>query len=111
MIARMWRGWTRREDADAYVEYLLTTGIKAYRGTPGNRAAFILRGDDAERIEFVTLSLWDSMDAVAAFAGRDVERAVFYPEDERFLTDREWTVSHFEVIGVAEPPRGGSPIQ
>lgn len=103
MIARTWRGWARSEDADAYVEYLLETGIKAYRATPGNRGAYILRRDAGDRTEFVTLSFWDSMDAVAAFAGDDVERAVFYPEDDRFLLDRETTVCHFEVIEAWEP--------
>lgn len=103
MIARTWRGWTRIEDADAYVEYLLETGIREYRETPGNRAAYILRRDHGDRTEFVTLSFWDSLDAVARFAGEEVERAVFYPEDERFLVDREPTVSHFEVIDAAEP--------
>jgi heme-degrading monooxygenase HmoA len=98
VIARMWRGWTSTEDADAYVEYLMRTGIREYRETPGNRAAYLLRREDGERTEFVTLSFWDSLDAVRGFAGGDVNRAVFYPEDERYLVDRETTVSHHEVI-------------
>jgi len=103
MIARTWRGWTRAEDADEYVRYLLRTGIEEYRGTPGNRGAYILRRRDGDRTEFVTLSFWDSMEAVRAFAGDEVERAVFYAEDDRFLVDRETTASHFEVV---EPPEG-----
>lgn len=102
MIARTWRGWTRREDADAYVGYLMGTGIKEYRGTPGNRAAYILRRDEGQRTEFVTLTFWDSMEAVRGFAGQDVEEAVFYPEDDRFLVDRETTASHYEVVEAPE---------
>lgn len=98
MIARTWRGWTRSEDADAYVEYLLQTGIKEYRATTGNRAAYILRREDGERVEFVTLSFWDSLDAVRAFAGDDAERAVFYPEDDRFLVQRETLATNYEAI-------------
>jgi heme-degrading monooxygenase HmoA len=98
MIARTWRGWTSSEDADAYVGYLLETGIKEYRATPGNRDAFILRRDEGDRTEFVTLTFWDSMDAVRGFAGDDVERAVFYPEDDRFLADRETVARHYEVV-------------
>ncbi len=101
MIARTWRGWTRASDADAYVEYLLRTGIREYRATGGNREAYILRRDVDDRTEFVTFTLWDSLDAIRGFAGDDVERAVFYPEDDRFLVDRETTVQHFEVIGPA----------
>lgn len=98
MIARTWRGWTAPEDADAYVDYLNRTGMPAYRSTPGNRGAWILRRPVGERVEFVTLSFWDSMDAVRAFAGDEPERAVFYPEDDRFLVDREVTVDHFELF-------------
>jgi heme-degrading monooxygenase HmoA len=98
VIARTWRGWTRADDADAYVEYLQRTGIPEYRATEGNRAAYILRRDIGERTEFVTFTLWESLDAVRGFAGDDVERAVFYPEDDRFLVDRETAVAHFEVI-------------
>jgi heme-degrading monooxygenase HmoA len=98
VIARIWRGWTRTEDADAYVEYLQQTGIPAYRATAGNRAAYILRRTEGERTEFVTLTLWRSLEAISAFAGADVEQAVFCPEDDRFLVDRETRVTHFEVI-------------
>lgn len=102
MIARTWRGWTRREDADAYVAYIMDTGIREYRETPGNRAAYILRRDEGERTEFVTLSFWDSVEAVRGFAGQHVEQAVFYPEDDRFLVDRETAVSHYEVVELSE---------
>jgi heme-degrading monooxygenase HmoA len=98
VIARTWRGWTRAEDADAYVEYLEGTGMREYRGTPGNHGAWILRRPDGDRTEFVTLSFWESLDAVRGFAGDDPERAVFYPEDDRFLVEREETVTHFELF-------------
>jgi heme-degrading monooxygenase HmoA len=104
MIARTWRGWTARADSDAYVEYLQRTGIQEYRSTPGNRAAYILRRNDGERTEFVTLTFWDSMDSVAGFAGPDVERAVFYPEDDRYLVERETTTRHYEVIQPPDQP-------
>jgi heme-degrading monooxygenase HmoA len=99
VIARIWRGWTRAEDADAYVAYIEATGLKEYRDTPGNQGAWMLRRIEADRCEFVTLSFWDSLDAVRAFAGDDPEQAVFYPEDDRFLVDRDLTVTHFEIVG------------
>jgi heme-degrading monooxygenase HmoA len=98
VIARTWRGWTRATDADAYVAYLRETGMHAYRTTPGNRGAWILRRRHGDRVEFVTLSFWDSMDAVRAFAGDDPERAVFYPDDDRFLVEREEAVEHYELF-------------
>jgi heme-degrading monooxygenase HmoA len=93
----MWRGWTRREDAAKYAAYIEGTGMDEYRQTPGNRGAWMLRRDDGDRTEFVTLSFWDSMDAIRGFAGEDVERAVYYPEDDRFLVEHEDTVTHWQV--------------
>jgi len=98
VIARTWRGWTRAEDADDYVAYLRETGMHEYRTTPGNRGAWILRRDQGDRVEFVTLSFWDSMDAVRSFAGDEPERAVFYPDDDHFLVEREETVDHYELF-------------
>jgi heme-degrading monooxygenase HmoA len=98
VVVRTWRGWTRAGDADRYVEYLRETGLKEYRATPGNRGAWVLRRLDGERCEFVTVSVWDSLDDVRGFAGDDVERAVFYPEDDAFLVERETTVRHWELL-------------
>jgi heme-degrading monooxygenase HmoA len=98
MIARVWRGWTAARDADAYAEYLLETGMRAARATPGNAGASFLRRVERDRAEFVTVILFESLDAVRAFAGLDIERAVFFPEDERFLVEREETVTHYEVF-------------
>jgi heme-degrading monooxygenase HmoA len=95
----MWRGWVRTSDRAAYVDYIERTGMAEYRGTPGNQGAWMLArdlGDD--RTEIVTLSFWASRDAIRGFAGDDIGRAVFYPEDDRYLVDRETTVSHFEVV-------------
>jgi heme-degrading monooxygenase HmoA len=102
VIARIWRGWVRTEDKDTYVAYVHETGIAHYRDTPGNVAAHLLTRDLADgRTEIVTLSLWTSYEAVRAFAGDDVETAVYYPEDDRYLVDREATVTHYEVHGSA----------
>jgi heme-degrading monooxygenase HmoA len=99
MIARIWRGWVRAEDRAAYVDYIERTGMAEYRGTPGNQGARMLARDLGDgRTEIVTLSFWASRDAIRGFAGDDIERAVFYPEDDRYLVDRETTVTHYEVV-------------
>ena len=77
MIARMWRGVVRRDDADAYVTYIVGTGMAEYRATPGNQGAWMFRRDDGDRSEIITLSLWDSRDSIRAFAGEDIDQAVF----------------------------------
>jgi heme-degrading monooxygenase HmoA len=97
MIARTWRGATREQDAEAYLRYLEETGLRAYRATPGNLGVLALRRVRDGRAEFLLLSLWESAEAIRRFAGEDVERAVFYPEDDRFLIDREDRVCHYDV--------------
>jgi heme-degrading monooxygenase HmoA len=57
----------------------------------------MLRRDVEDRTQFVMFTLWDSLEAVKAFAGEDYETAVFYPEDERFLVERDLTATHYEV--------------
>jgi heme-degrading monooxygenase HmoA len=97
MIARIWRGWTRPEDTEAYATYIRATGIAEYEAIPGNQGAYLISRPDGDRTEFLTVSFWDTYDAIAAFAGSDIEQAVFYPEDDRYLVDRETIVRHFTV--------------
>ena len=98
MIARIWRGTVRESDKDIYYEYLQTTGLKEYADTPGNRGVHTLRRTFDGKCEFFLLTLWESWDAIKAFAGGDYEKAVYYPEDEKFLIDRGPIVEHFEVV-------------
>jgi heme-degrading monooxygenase HmoA len=98
MIARTWRGAVRAADADAYLAYLHRTGHAAYRATPGNAGVMTLRRTVGDRAEFLIVSLWESLDAVRAFAGPEPGRAVFYPEDDRFLVERDLHVDHFDVV-------------
>jgi heme-degrading monooxygenase HmoA len=97
VIARMWRGAVRNEDADEYAVYIEDTGMAAYRSTPGNRGAWILRREVGDLTQFITLSMWDDMDAVRAFAGDDPDRAVMYDDDEKFLVEHSDVVEHYRV--------------
>lgn len=103
MIARIWRGAVAQADADAYAEYMQDTGVAEYVRIPGNRGAWMLRRDVDDKTEFVMFTLWDSMDAIISFAGGRPELAVFYPEDERFLVERDQIVTHYEVHTQAAP--------
>jgi heme-degrading monooxygenase HmoA len=63
----------------------------------------MLRRDEGERTEFITLSLWESEDAIRSFAGDDIEAAVLYPEDERYLIGGQSAVAHYEVVDEVVP--------
>ena len=97
MIARLWRGVVRAEDAGRYLEYLHQTGIPDYQATPGNLGVSILQREVSNGTEFSTLSFWESMEVVEAFAGADPSIARYYPADDEFLLFREPNVEHFEV--------------
>lgn len=60
-----------------YADYMHETGVAGYVATPGNRGVWMLRREAGERTEFVMFTLWNSLDAVKAFAGEDYEVAVF----------------------------------
>jgi heme-degrading monooxygenase HmoA len=108
MIARIWRGITLAEKADAYIARLNETGLKDYANTPGNRGVTVLRRVQGEHSEIVLISLWDSMEAVRAFAGENPERSVYYPEDENYLLEMEPLVRLYEVAETAVPPPSGA---
>ena len=96
----MWRGSVRSEDVDEYVAYIERTGMTEYRETPGNLDAWLLTRDLGDgRTEIITVSRWESLEAIVRFAGEDIERAVFYPEDDQYLLERDTRVRHYEQRG------------
>jgi heme-degrading monooxygenase HmoA len=97
MIARVWKGVTMKEDADEYLDYLRDTGLKDYSATKGNRGTYILTRHVGGTAEFVLISLWESMEDIRRFAGRDSEKAVYYPRDKEFLLEMVPTVDHYEI--------------
>ncbi len=98
MISRLWRGWTSPENADAYEELLRTRILPGIHRVSGYRGAYLLRRDAGEEVEFATITLWDSMDAVGAFAGEDHETAVVPREARELLSRFDATSLHYETI-------------
>ena len=98
MIARTWSERTKREDAEAYTKVLLETGLTDIPQTPGNQGAWLLRREDGDEVEFLLISLWDSFVSIRAFAGPDVDKARYYPEDDPYLLEKAEKVVHYEVV-------------
>jgi heme-degrading monooxygenase HmoA len=98
MIARIWRGTTMADRADEYLRYIEETGVAEYEATPGHRGTQILTRTRDGRTLITVISFWDSMDAVRGFAGDNPERAVYYPEDDRFLVERDDRASHYDLF-------------
>ena len=97
MIARVWRGATLAEDGNAYAAYIEESGVGPARKLTGNRGSLVLRRVESGHTHFETILLFDSLEDVRAFAGDDLEAARFFPEDDRYLVERDLAVRHYEV--------------
>lgn len=98
MMFRMWHGTTARGKADGYGRFLVERAIPDYRSVPGNLDVSILRRDEGDLSHFLTITHWVSEDAIRAFAGSDVLRAKYYPEDQDYLLEFEPSVQHYGVV-------------
>ncbi len=98
MIARVWKGRTRAAQADEYMAYMLSTGVYELRAIDGNCGVYVLCRIDGAEAEFTFISLWESYAAIQRFAGEDIDRAVYYPEDRAYLLTLDPKVVHHEVL-------------
>ena len=97
MIARVWRGWAKNENADAYEKLLREVVYPGLRQIKGYRGGYIFRQNSEDETEFVTVNFFESLQAVEAFAGANYETPVFEPEARRLLSWVEPTARHYEV--------------
>jgi heme-degrading monooxygenase HmoA len=98
MISRLWRGWTTGANADAYEALLRTKILPGIHRVKGYKGAYLLRRKVADGVEFATLTLWESLDAIRAFAGEDYELAVVIPEARKLLSRFDERSVHYDTI-------------
>ena len=98
MIARLWHGWAKPENADGYEELLRSEVLPGIHRLGGHRGAYLLRRERDGRVEFVTMTLFDDLDAVRAFAGEDYEAAVVPLAARALLDEFDERSEHFEVV-------------
>ena len=99
VIARLWRGWTAPSDADTYEELLkreILPGIE--KQASGYNGVQVMRRDDTDRVEFVTLTLWDSVGAIRQFIGDDYEVAYVPAEAKRLLASYDRRSIHYQLV-------------
>ena len=104
MVARVWHGVVPREKADGYGTYLSDSdrGVRDYQRLPGNRGVCLLRRDEGDRAHFLLISLWDSRAAIEGYAGKDIDRAQYFPYDRECLLEPEPNVTHYDVLVAPE---------
>ena len=106
MIMREWRGGLPHDKVEAYFDYLRQTGLADYAATPGHRGTWVLLDRSGEIAEYTLLTLWDSLEAIRAFAGDDISVARYYPDDPQYFVHMPEKVRHYEVL--AAPDRAAS---
>jgi heme-degrading monooxygenase HmoA len=111
VIARVWRGWTKPHDAEAYADFLSGKLFPAVAArVSGFRGADVLRRQDGPYVEFLVMTYFESLDDVRRFAGDEVEVSVIEPEAERLLVRGDERVEHYEVrLSVRSPAASSSP--
>jgi heme-degrading monooxygenase HmoA len=97
MIARLWKGWTTLENADAYEQLLREKVLPDLQHIDGYRGGYVMRQDGGDEVEFAVLNLFDSLDAVRAFAGPNYAVPVYEPEAKKLLSKAEPVAHHYEV--------------
>jgi antibiotic biosynthesis monooxygenase (ABM) superfamily enzyme len=101
VITRFWRGWTVSENADAYEHFLLAELFPSMRNIAGFRGADVLRRDEHGEVAFVTLTRFDTLDAIRAFAGDDYETPVLEPTARALLSRYDQRAQHFTTSSFA----------
>jgi hypothetical protein len=103
MIGRLWHGWTTPANADAYEALLRREVLPGIHRIAGYQGAYLLRREVAGEVEFMTLTLFESLDAVRAFAGTDYEVAVVPPPARALLAHFDQRSIHYDVR-LSPPP-------
>jgi antibiotic biosynthesis monooxygenase (ABM) superfamily enzyme len=98
MITRLWHGWTTARDADTYERFLLEKLFPSMRNIAGFNGATVLRRDDGAEVAFITLTRFESIEAVVVFAGANYEMAVLEPEARSLLSRYDERALHFETL-------------
>ena len=98
MIGRMWHGWTKPESADSYEHLLRAEILPGIHRVKGYRGAFLLRREAGDEVEFVTLTIFDSLEAVRAFAGEDYEVAVVPAAARKLLSRFDERSLHYQAV-------------
>jgi len=97
-IVRIWKGRTTAANAERYIQHLINTVFPELLAIPGYRGVYLLRRAINGAIEFVVLTLWDSMSAIRKFAGADAEKALVAPQAQALLSSFDDFVNHYEVV-------------
>jgi heme-degrading monooxygenase HmoA len=91
------------ENASAYHRHATERVFPAQNEIPGHRGAYLLMRQTDDQVEFLAVTLWDSIESIRQFATDDVDRAVVEPEARAVLSNFDDFVRHYEVAEAIAP--------
>jgi heme-degrading monooxygenase HmoA len=98
MIVRTWHGTAPLATAAAYHRHFTTNVAPHLKHLVGHQGAYLLRREVDGQVEFVALTLWDSIEAISRFAGSDPTVAIVEPEGRAALSACDEVARHYEVV-------------
>jgi len=95
---RLWHGEVALEKADEYQKFMIEKAAPDYSSVPGLLNLSFQRKDDADKANFLLMTIWDNIESVKKFSGDDVELAKYYPEDDAFLLSKEKYTTMYDIF-------------
>jgi heme-degrading monooxygenase HmoA len=97
MIARTWHGTATLAKAEAYRNHFTTKVVPHLKDLAGHQGAYLLQREVEGRVEFLAMTLWDSIEAIRQFSGSDPERATVEPEGRAALLSFDEFARNYEL--------------
>lgn len=100
MIARVWHGSTKPEHAESYEAMLKPELLPGISKVKGYRGSYLLRRNAGDEVQFITILLFDSIDAIRAVTGPDYETSIIPEERRKYLSKHDTKAVHYEITSV-----------
>jgi len=98
MVTRIWRATSSVEGARAYADHFKDHVVPELKALSGYKGAYLLNRETQKGVDITVITLWQSIEAIVKFAGKDVGRAVVAEEAQRVLVSYDREVTHCEVV-------------
>jgi heme-degrading monooxygenase HmoA len=98
MIVRIWRGAATVENAPTYLKHVTEKVFPSLSDISGYQGANLLQREIDGQIEFLAVTMWDSIEAIKGFAGNDVRSAIVEPAAQTVLTEFDHFANHYELV-------------
>jgi len=97
-IMRLWHGEVALDQADEYEKFMIEKAAPDYASVDGLLKLYFQRRNEKRTAHFLLVTIWDSLESIKKFAGDEPQLAKYYPEDDKFLLEKEKYTTMYEVF-------------